>query len=83
MRGLCHECLSSNTEITISKTGQPICNSCKNPGEKTGVTTTEAVILLNRLIGVETDLKKLQIYEFIKNELMKPKPKKKITTLKQ
>ena len=36
------------------------------------MTTTEAVVLLNRLIGVESDLKKLQIYEFIKNELMKP-----------
>lgn len=36
------------------------------------MTKTEAVVLLNRLIGVESDLKKLQIYEFIKNELLKP-----------
>jgi len=39
------------------------------------MTKTEAVVLLNRLIGGEADLKKLQIYEFIKIELMKsPKP---------
>lgn len=41
------------------------------------MTKTEAVVLLNRLIGVESDLKKLQIYEFIKIELLKsPAPKR-------
>lgn len=35
MKGLCHSCNSSNELITISDKGMPICNSCKNPGQKT------------------------------------------------
>lgn len=47
------------------------------------MTKTEAVVLLNRLIGAESDLKKLQIYEFIKIELMKPPtPRRKWTKKK-
>lgn len=40
------------------------------------MTATEAVVLLNRLIAEESDIKKLQIYDFIKNELLNPNKKK-------
>ena len=83
MNGLCQKCYTSNVELNPTS-NPPTCLMCLNlylPSTQSIImTSTEAVILLNRLIGEESDLKKLQIYDFIKAELMKvpkTKPRKK------
>lgn len=55
MRGLCHVCYSSNAEITISKTGPPICETCKYSGKLTyQKTTTITAIQMTEDFEVKT-----------------------------